>query len=293
MDYLLHLVVLMGVYAILAMSLDIVSGHTGLVCLSHGAFYGLGAYTSALLSIRCGGSFVIATGAGMAVAAAASLLISISSARLKGDYFVVGSFAFQVFVSGVFNNWGELTRGPMGLSGIPEPRILGRTIHSRIEFAVVALAVAACTLIAVRRVALGRFGRVLHAIREDEDLVRSLGRDPVRFKVVAFAFSAALAAGAGSLYAHYVSYIDPTSFTVSESILVVSMAIIGGAGSTWGPAVGAGILVALPEALRFIGFPVKDAASLRQVLYGALLVVIVALRPQGLVGQYHFGRVEK
>jgi branched-chain amino acid transport system permease protein len=131
---------------------------------------------------------------------------------------------------------------------------------------------------------------VLHAIREDEVFTRALGKNTLRYKVTAFAVSAALAASAGSLYAHYIIYIDPTSFTVMESILVISMVIIGGAGSPWGPLVGAVVLVTLPEALRFVGLPSSVAANLRQIFYGALLVIMMMFRPRGLVGRYGFGR---
>jgi len=130
----------------------------------------------------------------------------------------------------------------------------------------------------------------MHALREDEVFAQSLGKNTVRFKVVTFALSTALAASAGSLYAHYITYIDPTSFTVMESILIISMVIIGGAGSLWGPLVGAVVLVTLPEALRFVGLPSAVAANLRQIIYGSLLVVMMMFRPRGLVGKYGFNK---
>ena len=131
---------------------------------------------------------------------------------------------------------------------------------------------------------------MLHAIREDEVFAKAHGKNTLYFKVTAFAVSAALAAMAGSLYAHYITYIDPTSFTVMESILIISMVIIGGAGSTWGPLVGAFVLVTLPEALRFIGLPSAVAANLRQIIYGSLLVIMMMFRPRGLVGKYGFSK---
>ena len=140
------------------------------------------------------------------------------------------------------------------------------------------------------RLASSPFGRVLRSIREDEPFAASLGKNTLRFKVTAFAVSAALAASAGGLYAHYNTYIDPSSFTVMESILVVSMVIVGGAGSLWGPVIGAVVLVSLPEALRFVGLPVSVAANVRQILYGGLLVIMIMFRPRGLVGTYVFGR---
>ncbi len=149
---------------------------------------------------------------------------------------------------------------------------------------------AAFAYLIVRRITTSPFGRVLRAIRDDEGFTQATGKNTLRFKVGAFAVSATLAAAAGSLYAHYVTYVDPTSFTVTESILVISMVIIGGAGSPWGPLIGAAILVTLPEALRFLGLPSSLAANLRQVFYGALLVAMMMLRPKGLVGRYGFGQ---
>ena len=206
------------------------------------------------------------------------------------DYFVIATFAFQMILLSIFNNWMTLTGGPLGIPGIPLPTVLGRTIRSPFGFAFLASAFVAIAHFVVLRVTSSPFGRVLRALREDEILARSLAKSPVQFKVIAFAVSAALAASAGSLYARYITYIDPSSFTVMESILVISMVIIGGAGSRWGPLVGAVVLVTLPEVLRFVGLPSSVAANLRQIIYGVLLVIMMMFRPRGLVGKYGLGR---
>jgi branched-chain amino acid transport system permease protein len=132
------------------------------------------------------------------------------------------------------------------------------------------------------------FGRVLKAIREDEVFAQASGKNVAVYKVLVFAISAGLAAIAGVMYAHYISFIDPTSFTVMESIFIVSIVIIGGAGSLWGPVVGAVVLVTLPEILRFIGMPNAVAANLRQIIYGGLLVAFMMWRPQGFIGEFSF-----
>jgi branched-chain amino acid transport system permease protein len=224
------------------------------------------------------------------VAALLSFAVSLPSLRLHDDYFVIATFGFQMILFSVFNNWMELTRGPLGIPDIPQPTILGWTVRSHVSFVVLAAALGILAYTVVAVLSTGPFGRVLRAIREDEVFAQALGKNTLRFKVTAFAVSAALAASAGSLYAHYFTYIDPTSFTVMESILVLSMVIIGGAGSPWGPVIGAAVLVALPEALRFVGFPTAAAANLRQIVYGTLLVVMMIVRPRGLVGRYAFGR---
>jgi len=182
-----------------------------------------------------------------------------------------------------------LTHGALGISGIPRPTIFGWSITSLSNFAFLAGGFAMVAFFIVGRMSTGPYGRVLHAIREDETFAAALAKNTLRFKVTAFAVSAGLAAVGGSLYAHFITYIDPTSFTVLESILVLSMVIVGGAGSLWGSFVGAVVLVMLPEVLRAIGFGTTDAAILRQIIYGVLLVIIMMLRPSGLLGRYGFG----
>jgi branched-chain amino acid transport system permease protein len=290
MDYVFYLLVIIGIFAMLSVSLELVAGQTGLISVAQAAFYGIGAYSSALLTVQLQVPFLGGLVAGAILAAAISLAVSIPSLRLHDDYFVIATFAFQMILFSLLNNWMDLTRGPLGISGIPRPNIFGLTVTSPLDFVVLTAFFAALAYLIVARISSSPFGRVLHAIREDETFAESLGKNTLYFKVVAFAVSAALAAVAGSLYAHFITFIDPTSFTVTESILVLSMVIIGGAGSLWGSLAGAVVLVTLPEALRLIGLPTLEAAILRQVIYGSLLVVMMMVRPTGLVGRYGFGR---
>lgn len=284
------MVILVEIYTILAVSLDLLAGQLGILSVAQAAFYGLGAYTSALLVTKVGASFLMGVFAGMVVAAAMSLIVSFPSLRLHDDYFVIATFGFQIILFSVFNNWMSLTNGPMGIPGIPQPTILGRVIRTHSQFLVLASLFVALAYFVVWRLSTSPFGRVLRAIREDEVLAQSVGKNTLRFKVVAFAVSAALAASAGSLYAHYITFIDPTSFTAMESILIISMVIIGGTGGRWGPAIGAAVLVTLPEALRFVGLPNSVAANLRQIFYGTLLVIMMMFRPRGIAGRYGFNR---
>lgn len=290
MEYLLHILVMICIYIILAVSLDLLVGHTGLLTVVHGGFYGLGAYSSALLSVHFGVPFPLGITVGIIIAILVSLLVSIPSLRLRDDYFVIATFGFQMIVASVLNNWIDLTRGPLGISNIPQPTVLGWVVQSRLDFVVLAALVAAFSYVLVTLITTSPFGRVLRAIREDEILARALGKNALRFKVAAFGVSAALAAVAGSLYAHYITYIDPSSFTIMESILVISMVVIGGAGSRWGPVIGAVTLVVFPEVLRLAGLPSSIAANVRQIFYGIMLVGVVMIRPRGLVGRYGFGR---
>ncbi len=290
MSYILHLLVLVLIYVILAYAADLLAGHTGLLSIAHAAFFGLGAYSSAIVTSRYGVGFLSGAIVGIGVAIALSLCLSLSSMRLRGDYFAIASFAFQMIIFNILNNWMEVTRGPLGIPGIPPPIILGWRVDTAIEFVLLSGALVIVCIAFVWRLTSRAYGRVLHMIREDEVLATALGKNPARFKIQVFAASAALCAVAGSVYAHYVTYVSPVSFTVMESILILSMVIIGGAGSSWGPLIGATILVTLPELLRFIGLPMVLAANLRQMIYGASLVIMMVSRPQGIVGQYQFDR---
>lgn len=299
MEYLLHILVLVCIFTVLAISIDLLVGHTGLLSVAQAAFYGLGAYTSALLSVHFKISFLLTMLVGMTVAGICSLIVSLPSLRLHDDYFVIATFAFQMIVFHVFNNWSDLTGGPNGIPGIPRPAVFGWTINSSRGFMLLAILIAALAYVVVWRLTVGPYGRVLHAIREDEIFVQAAGKNPVRFKVTVFAVSAALAALAGSLYAYFITYIDSTSFTVNESIFIISIVIIGGAGNLWGPLIGSVLLVSVPEALRFVELPDRIPATLRQllipanlrqILYGSLLLILLMLRPKGIIGRYGLKR---
>jgi branched-chain amino acid transport system permease protein len=234
--------------------------------------------------MHAGVTFLTGLACGVAVAVVASLAVSLPSLRLHEDLLAISTFGFQLILFNLFQNWVEVTRGPLGIAGIRPPSLFGWVADSPLKFLLLAASLAAIAYTVVLRLAGSPFGRVLRAIREDEVFAQTLGKNTVAFKVKAFAVSAALAAAAGSLYAHFAGYIDPSSFTVMESVLVISMVIVGGAGSRWGPLIGAAVLVTLPEALRFVGLPAATAANLRQLLYGALLVAMMLARPAGLAG---------
>jgi branched-chain amino acid transport system permease protein len=290
MEYVSHLLVLAAIYTILVVSLDLLIGHTGIMSVAHASLFGLGAYTTALLAVHYDPPFIIAIVPGMLIGSVVAVIISLASLRLTRDQFVLATFGFQSILFGIFENWVSVTRGPIGVSGIPHPRILGLTASSPPLMLILVSASALLCYAAIMRFARSPFGRVLRAIREDEVFAKSLGKATYRYKISAFAISGCIAALAGGLYAYYMTFIDPTSFTIMESILILSMVIIGGAGSRWGPLVGALVLVILPEGLRFLGLPDAVAGSLRQVIYGVLLIAIVIFRPSGLVGSFRLGR---
>jgi branched-chain amino acid transport system permease protein len=186
------------------------------------------------------------------------------------------------------NNWMELTNGPLGLPGIPQPEILGYRFTSHLDFLALSFVFALLTYFISRRLVNSPFGNVLRSIREDELFAQSLGKNVNHYKVLVFSIGAGLAAIGGALYAYYITFIDPTSFTVPESIFMLSIVIVGGAGRLGGSILGAVLLIFIPELLRFIGMPSSIAANMRQILYGGLLVAFMVLRPEGIWGEFAF-----
>lgn len=288
MNYLWHVLVMINLYALLAASLDLTVGYTGLLALCHAAFYGIGAYATTLLMMKGGLGFLPALLVAVAVAVAQSYAIGTPSLRLRGDYFVLATLGFQVIVFTVLYNWISLTRGPYGIPGIPVPSVFGFRVSTPLHYFFFSAMVCGLCLWIIGRIKCSPFGRLLRAIRDDEIAAAALGLNVPRCKMQAFATSAAFASISGALFAGYMRYIDPTSFTLSEAIFILSIVVIGGAGSFWGPILGAAFMVVLPEALRFLRMPDAVAANMRQVIYGLLLVLLMRYRPQGLLGEYEF-----
>ncbi len=290
MDYILHIAVFVFLYWALAASLNLVAGYTGILSIGHAAFYGVGAYAAALMSLHFQAPFLVNIVCAALTCAALGVLVGGPTLRLRNDDFVIASFAFQIITFNVLNNWLALTGGPMGLAGIPPPTVLGLTITSRWGFVALSGIFALVVAGFLAFVVCSPLGRVLQASREDEVFAAAMGKNVARYKLLAFVIGAAVAGCAGVIYAHYIRYIDPSSFTLMESIFIISIVVFGGAGSLWGPLVGATILVVIPEILRFVGMPDAVAANLRQAFYGIILAAFMLIRPQGIMGQYTFGK---
>ncbi|MBN1971149.1 MAG: branched-chain amino acid ABC transporter permease [Candidatus Delongbacteria bacterium] len=290
MIYLLHIFILIGIYVILSLSLNLIAGYTGILSMAHAAFYGIGAYIAALMALNFNSPFLLNLFLAVIGSSILGALVGIPSLRIKDDYFIIATFAFQIITFSILNNLVSFTGGPMGLPGIPQPVIFGIKIFSHITFLILISILCIIVYFICNRIAKSPFGRILKAIREDEVFAKSVGKNVSAYKVKIFMISSGLAAIAGVMYASYITYIDPTSFTVMESIFIISIVIIGGAGNLKGSIVGAVVLVMLPELLRFVGLPNSAAANIRQMLYGGLLVVFMLWRPQGFIGEYSFNR---
>ncbi len=287
MNYLWTVIVLMALYALLAMSLNVVVGYAGALSLSHAAFYGVGAYATSLLMLHAELGFFPAALLGVVFTAAVSLVAAAPAVRLRGDYFVLSTLGLQMIVFSVLYNAVDLTNGPYGLM-VPAPSLLGVRFESQARYA--GLCIAALVVIGglLWIVLHSPFGRVLRAVRADEVAAAAVGKDVVRVKTIAFALSAGLAGYAGALFAGAQRFIEPTSFSLADSILVLSMVAIGGAGTFSGPLIGAAGLVFLRELLRFLDVPEASASNLREVIYGSITIALMRFRPQGLRGDYAF-----
>lgn len=286
MGYILHIVIMLNIYIMLVLSANLPIGMARLLTMCQAAFYGIGAYISAFFLMQFNLPFVVIAIAVMILTGAFSWLVSFASVKLKNDYFILATLGFQMIVYTVLYNWTDVTRGPYGIPGIPGIKILGIWELSGVwSYAVMTLITMLIVVWVFRLIKNSPYGRLLKAMRSDEQSVQALGRNTVAARSWAFFLSAAISGLAGLFYASYVSYIDPTSFTLDESIFIISALFIGGTGNIKGPVVGALFVVLLPELLRFVGMPDAIAANMRQIIYGLSLILVMYFRPQGLVGE--------
>lgn len=286
MEYLIHLAILVGIYAMLGISLNLILGYTGLVSVTHAAFFGMGAYSTAILTTRFGVNFFLSIILGVVITGILSTIIGFVLSRFRGDFYALGSFGFNIIIWSIFLNWQELTRGPLGIPGIARPSLFGINFGENLNFLILTLILGAFIYMASHFLVNSSFGRVLKAIREDEEAIRVFGYNTLIYKLTIFVIGAAMAAVAGSLFASYITFIDPSTFVLTESVFILAIIILGGLANLRGSVLGALVLVLLPELLRFVGFPSEIAAQMRVAVYGVLLIVLMMYRPQGLIGEY-------
>jgi branched-chain amino acid transport system permease protein len=286
MNYIFHILVMIGIYLQLAYSLNLIIGFGGLLSLSHAAFYGIGAYTFALLLTGTQVHPGLALAAAVGLTAVIALIAGVISLRFRGDLFLFVTLGFQMIAFVVLYNWVDLTRGPYGISAIPRPSLFGMVVHTPLQYAGLAAVMNVVLLPPLFALYRSPFGRTLKALRDNEAASEALGINPTRLLLQAFVLAAAFAAVPGAFYASYVTYIDPTSFTLKESIFIAAILLLGGSGNRIGPLIGVIIMLLLPEGLRLVGLPDAVAHNLREIVYGLLLAVLMYMRPQGIAGEY-------
>ncbi len=286
MDYLIHILILISIYGILGLSLNLIVGYAGLLSITQAAFYGIGAYVTAILLTTTGINFFVSILLGMVITGVLSLLIGYVLSKFKDDYYALGSFGFNVIIYSIFLNWQDLTRGPLGIPGIGRPSLFGFSFSDNLSFLILAIVLGLIIYGVCVYVTNSSFGRVLKAIREDEQAIKVFGYNTLWYKLAIFVIGAMMASVAGALFASYITFIDPSTFTLNESIFLLAIIILGGLANNRGAVLGAVILILLPEVLRFVGFPSDIAAQMRQVVYGLILIFLMLYRPQGMVGEY-------
>ena len=287
MEYLASAGVLISIYVILAASYNLIIGYGGLNTIAHPIFFALGAYGAALLGINTGLPAVICVLVGVAVAVVASIVLALTTLRVSGDYLLIASLGFQLGLLQLVNNL-EFMGGPAGLSNIPMTLAgSGRGWLYLLICGVLALLV----VLLVQRSMSGPFGRAVRAMRDDEVACAALGRGLFSMKIVIFAVGCGAAGLAGGLYAYYFQYISPEQFNVAQSATILTMVVLGGIGTIWGPVIGAFVLVALPQAITFLQLPSSLVGPLQGLLFTSLVILFLFLRPYGLVGRHVKGAV--
>lgn len=288
--YFQHILVLCGIYVILTSSWNLLAGYSGLLNLGHAAFFGIGGYSSALIALKFHITPWIGLPVGGAVAAIFGILLGIPSFRLRGPYLAITTIGFSEILRLVAMNWVSLTRGSLGLFGIPALTAFKFSKDFHIEFIseqnayYVILVCVVLTLILLNKLINSEFGISLKSMREDEMGAESIGIDTSRYKLTVFMISAFLAGFAGAFYAHYIRLISPEMFTLGETFNVLAMVMVGGLGTLFGPVVGAVLLTFLSESLRFLKDIIK--VDIRLIIYGGLLILTILFMRNGIVGLF-------
>ena len=289
-----------AIWAILAVSLNLVVGFTGLLSVGHIGFFGIGAYTVAILTsdtsyeqLRTesiptyGWPFFAALPIGVVLAGLTAIAVGVVFNRFRDDIFVLVSFGFAIISFNIFLNARPITRGAFGIHEIDRPEIAGWSFDGELPFMALVFAFLGLVVLISWFIVTSSFGRVLKAIREDEQAIEVFGYRATHYKLAVWVVSAMMAGLAGGLFASWTTFIDPNSFILLESMLLVSIVILGGLATIWGSLLGAMAFVLLEEGMRFLPFfPTEYVGQARQVVLGVLLVLLMLFRPQGLVGRY-------
>ena len=286
--YYISTMVFVGINGIIAIGLSLLMGYAGQISIGHAAFFGLGAYTSAVLTAKLGfhpwGAFFM----GILLSSCVALIIGIPSLKLKGHYLAMATLGFGEITYIAFNELTDITGGPSGIGGIPKISLAGYTMNTDIKYYFFVWAFLLLILTLSLNLIHSRIGRALRSIHDSEVAANAMGINTSKLKIQVFMISAVFGSVAGSLYTHYVTFVSPSSFGLFFSILLVMMVVIGGMHSVWGALIGATLLTILPEFLRAL----KDFEIF---VYGAVLLLIMIFLPRGLIGglEYLFNRLIK
>lgn len=286
MDYILHLSIVVAIHSILTISLNYIAGYIGILSLSHATFYGVGAYTTAILTTQYGLTFLPSLAIGVILTGIIAWLASFPILRLKDDALVLVSFGFAIIMFNLMLNWTSLTKGPLGIKGVSAPTIFGYSFFQKPLFLLLVMVFLVFTFLIFSHIVRTPYGNIIKGIRENEKIASSSGYHVKSYQRSVFVFGALFAGMAGSFIATYLTFIEPKLFELMPSMLLLIMVILGGMANLKGSVLGAFLLILIPEILRFIGLPHQYLAEIQQMIYGLILITIMFWRPQGLIGEY-------
>ena len=272
------IMVFAGIYCLITIGLSLLMGYAGQISIGHAAFFGIGAYVSAILTVRYGLNPWLCMFIGMIIAAVVAILVGAPSLKLKGHYLAMATLAFGIIIYIIFNEEIEWTGGPDGMSGIPGLSLFGFEFDSVVSYFYLVWSFVFAAFIFTINIIQSGTGRALRAIHTSEPAASAMGVDISRFKIIVFVYSAILASLAGSLYAHYLNFINPSTFDLFFSIKLLIMIALGGMHNIWGAIIGAGLITFMSyEWLHYF-------EELEVIVYGAILLIITIFFPNGLVG---------
>lgn len=275
MDYYLAILIQISVYSILAISLNLLFGYAGMLSLCHAGFYGFGAYITAIFTSHYQFNWLFSVFASIIIVSLLSTLIAFASIRFKNDFFIIATFAFQVLIINLFKNSVSITEGQAGISNIPAPIIFGLSVNTHLAFFVITIIFLCIIFFTAQRITKSSYGIVLLAIKEDELYANSLGINTKRYKISIFILSAIFASLAGNIMAPFYTHIEPDSFSLNESIFILTIVIVGGLNRISGSILGAALLIIIPEILGLFKSTSFNTAEIKEILYGIILIVIL------------------
>ena len=285
MSYYYDIIFRICFYTMLGMGANIVVGSCGLLLLCEGAILGIGAYTCALTMVELSVSFPIALLLSIFSSVVIALFVLNPLLRLRGDTFAIATLGIQMIIISIFNNWPNLTKGPYGLSGIPQPAIGPWEIDTKLEIMLLTMFFCLIVYALSKQLHSLPYGRSLQALRDDEIAATTLGKDVMYYYLIAVAVSAGIMGAAGAFYSVYAAYIEPMTFDLDESIKILSVIIIGGLGRESGALIGAIIIIVFPEILRILGLSQAGVAGMERIIYGIILLLILRFKPTGFWGR--------
>jgi len=286
MDFWIHVVNVIGLFVILGLALNLLLGYAGMASMAQAAFFGVGAYATALCARDLGLPFPLTMLVAIVVTALLAGAVTFPALRVRGEYLILLTLAFQMVIYGLMLSWVDLTAGRTGISAIPRPRLFGATLVTPAQFLPLIVVSAAVVFAIAYRIGESPLGRVLKAMRDDEVATLAIGKSVLRYKVLVFCVSGALTAVAAALFAHYQAFINPFSFNLDRSIFIVALVVLGGTANLAGTVVGAIVFVGLPEVLRFLQARQDIVDAIRNLLFGLLLMLFMRFRPEGFIPEH-------